>query len=60
MAVPWAEVFVDGKRVGVTPIEGLKLDASRHRVRLQGPSGAVNREVTIVAGKNFTLREAMP
>ena len=60
LAVPWAEVFVDGKRVGVTPIEGLKLDASRHRVRLQGPSGAVNREVTIVAGKNFTLREAMP
>ncbi len=60
LAVPWAEVFVDGKRVGVTPIEGLKLDASRHQVRLQGPSGTVDREVTIVAGKNSTLREAMP
>jgi serine/threonine-protein kinase len=60
LAVPWAEVYVDGKRVGVTPIEGLKLDASRHRVRLQGPNGAVDREVTIVAGRNATLREAMP
>ena len=60
LAVPWAEVFVDGKRVGVTPVEGLKVDAGRRRVRLKGPGGEELREVLIASGKTSTIKVAMP
>jgi serine/threonine-protein kinase len=34
-AKPWAEVYVDGKRVGNTPQTHLELSAGRHRITLQ-------------------------
>jgi serine/threonine protein kinase len=60
LAVPWAEVFVDGRTVGTTPVEALKVDAGQHRLRLVGPDSAVDREVTVASGKTTTVREAMP
>ena len=60
LAVPWAEVFVDGKSVGITPVEALKVDAGRHRLRLVGPDSAIDREVAVTSGKTTTVREAMP
>jgi serine/threonine protein kinase len=60
LAVPWAEVFVDGKSVGITPVEALKVDAGPHRLRLVGPDSAVDREVAVTSGKTTTVREAMP
>lgn len=60
LAVPWAEVFVDGKSVGITPVEALRVDAGQHRLRLVGPGSAVDREVTVASGKTTTVREAMP
>lgn len=60
LAVPWAEVFVDGKRLGVTPIDDVRVDAGKHRLRLVGPQGEVNRDITVTSGKLKKVRVAMP
>ena len=36
-SVPWAELFVDGRLVGNTPIVDLRLRAGQHRLRLERP-----------------------
>lgn len=55
---PWAEVEVDGKKVGNTPIRLLRLRPGRHKVRLSNPQSGkrVRRTVTIKPGKNASLR----
>jgi len=55
---PWAEVEVDGKNVGNTPIRGLRLRAGKRRVVLRNPQSGkrVTRTVTVKAGKNASLR----
>ncbi len=60
LAVPWAVVYLDGKRLGVTPIDEARVDAGKHRLRLVGPGGEVNRDVNISAGRSATVRVAMP
>ena len=47
-AVPWAEVYVDGRHRGETPLQRLELEAGTHHVRL------VNRRHAI--SKSFTVR----
>ena len=51
---PWANVFVDGKSVGRTPLRGLELPVGKHSVKLVFPS-ADNQEftqtVTVEAGR---------
>ena len=58
---PWATVFVDGSRVGMTPIDPLTLPAGRHRVELINDEiGAhVVRSVTVKPGETFNLREKL-
>ena len=34
-SMPWAELYVDGRLVGNTPVMGLRLPAGRHRLRLE-------------------------
>ena len=34
-SVPWAELYVDGRLVGNTPIMNLRLPAGQHRLRLE-------------------------
>ena len=43
---PWADVFVDGKRVGTTPLRALALPAGRHLLRLTNPA-AKPREMVV-------------
>ncbi len=59
-SVPWAVAYLDGKRLGVTPIDEARVDAGKHRLRLVGPGGEVNRDVNISAGRSATVRVAMP
>ncbi len=47
---PWGEVFVDGKRVGETPLQGLRLRVGVHRVRV------VNRASDLVAELRVSIR----
>ena len=37
-AAPWAEVWVDGERVGETPLAGVPVALGRHSVRLRHPT----------------------
>lgn len=43
-AVPWAELEIDGRKVGPTPIANLRLAAGEHEVRATFPDGRVSRE----------------
>ena len=55
-ARPWAEVSIDGRPVGNTPLMNLTLSAGSHRVRLRNPQFALEKtiKVQIVAGDVVT------
>jgi predicted Ser/Thr protein kinase len=54
--VPWAEVSLDGRLVGTTPLRPLSLPAGDHTVRLQHPSyRPLQKKVTVRAGEVFVL-----
>ena len=49
-AVPWAEVFVDGRSVGVTPLGNVALSVGSHEVVWRHPQfGERSRSVTVSA-----------
>jgi hypothetical protein len=47
-ALPWAEVFVDGERIGETPIGNLSRPIGRHEVIFRHPDLGERRETIIV------------
>jgi hypothetical protein len=47
-ATPWAEVFIDGQRVGETPIGNLSRPIGRHEVLFRHPEFGERRETVIV------------
>ena len=51
-SIPWAHVFVDGRRVGTTPIRKLRLPAGRRRIRLRDGAGR------LLQSFNTTIRAA--
>lgn len=57
---PWADVFVDGERVGQTPLAGRVLWEGRHKVRLENPEGKKELTVTIEPGQTVVIRESLP
>ena len=49
-ALPWAEVFVDGRSVGTTPLANLPVTIGGHEIVLRHPQlGERTRTVTITA-----------
>ncbi|MFZ5468261.1 MAG: serine/threonine-protein kinase [Myxococcota bacterium] len=60
LIAPWAEVFVDGKRVGMTPLDApLALSAGPHTMRLVNRELGVDRTISVQveAGRSVTVRE---
>lgn len=54
---PWAEIFVDGVKRGVTPMPPLRLSPGKHQVELRNPKRATQvHHIDITAGKAQTLR----
>jgi hypothetical protein len=52
-AVPWADLEVDGRKIGPTPIANLRLTPGEHEVRASFPDGRiVNRSVHVDALQN--------
>ena len=47
-AVPWAEVWIDGERVGETPIGNLPVAIGSHEIILRHPELGEQRHVTTV------------
>lgn len=57
-AVPWAEVYLDGKKLGRrTPIVGHAVEAGEHTVRLVNPATGREKtvQVTVKAGRTATV-----
>jgi hypothetical protein len=53
-ASPWAEVFVDGERIGETPIGNLSRPIGRHEVIFRHPQLGEHREVVVVTANGPT------
>ena len=55
---PWGEVYVDGKRIGVSPpLDTLQLAAGRHRVEIRNKVFAPYRAtVKLTSGKTLEIR----
>jgi PEGA domain len=56
---PGAQVMVDGKPRGVTPLELTDVSPGKHEVALKSDGGSVRRSITIAAGKTVTIEEAI-
>ncbi|MGD0528846.1 MAG: serine/threonine-protein kinase [Polyangiaceae bacterium] len=61
LATPWAEVWIDGTRVDVTPFaRGLPLPPGTHYITLVHPSAPVEkRTIEVVAGETLTMDVVM-
>jgi hypothetical protein len=57
---PWADVFVDGKKLGTTPLAARELWEGRHAVRLVGAQGEKTITVEVVAGQTAVVKETIP
>jgi hypothetical protein len=56
---PGAQVLVDGKTRGVTPLDLADLSPGHHEVALQSDAGSVKRTVTVTANATVTIDEAI-
>jgi len=61
LATPWAEVWVDGQRIDVTPFaRGLPLPPGTHYITLVHPNAPVEkRTIDVVAGETRTIDVVM-
>ena len=48
-AVPWAEVFVDGSKIGETPIANYMLPLGSHEIVLRNPRFAEQRRTVVIS-----------
>jgi hypothetical protein len=54
---PWADVYVDGRKVGQTPMDDVKVPVGTHTVELRHPShGQRVREVQVRRGETSIVR----
>ncbi len=53
-AAPWAEVWVDGRLVGETPIGGVSASLGEHEIVLRHPQLGERREVVVVRADGVT------
>jgi len=58
-AEPWADVWVDGARLGQTPLAGREVWEGTHAVRLTGPAGSKTLSVRVRAGKTTVVNEKL-
>jgi PEGA domain-containing protein len=56
---PGAQVMVDGKARGVTPLTLTDLNAGRHDVVVKGDGGSVQRTITIATNQTASIDEAI-
>jgi hypothetical protein len=58
---PWSTVFIDGKKVGNTPVLRIKLKAGRHEVILENKGQGIQEKLKIVieAGKETKIMKIL-
>jgi hypothetical protein len=57
---PWADVYLDGAKIGQTPLAGRPAAAGSHQLRLVAPSGEKTLEVLVPKGASVTVNETIP
>jgi serine/threonine protein kinase len=57
---PWADVFIDGRKLGTTPLAAREVWEGRHVVRLVGPQSEKTVTVDVVAGQTAVIKERLP
>jgi hypothetical protein len=57
-ATPWAEVFIDGRSVGVTPIANAQVSVGQHDLAWRHPQLGEKRS-TVVVGAQTPARATM-
>jgi hypothetical protein len=57
--VPWAEVYVDKRHVGHTPLLGLPLTPGRHVIRLTNPTSGAHKILRIKASAGETVTQVV-
>ena len=58
-AVPWAVVYVGNRRVGETPLQGLRLRSGTHRVRVVNEGLGLQRTLIVRIRPNATVRRVI-
>jgi len=53
---PWAFVFVDGEKIGMTPLAGVRLPAGEHEVTLANPKQELRKRLKVVIKPDETTR----
>jgi hypothetical protein len=51
-AVPWAEVWMDGKKIGETPFAGLEVPLGTHEIIFRNPQFPERRVTVTVNASN--------
>ncbi len=59
MAVPAAEVFLEGRRIGVTPLVSYALPAGRHRLLLRSTADGSTRTLVVRVPPGQVLRQSI-
>jgi serine/threonine protein kinase len=54
---PWADVYLDGFRLGQTPLAGRPVAAAAHQLRLVGPNGEKSLQIQIKPTETLVVRE---
>jgi len=55
-AVPWAEVYIDGRKAGVTPLIRHRVASGRRRVRLRNPDRKLEQNLVIDVPRNGEVK----
>ncbi len=56
-ASPWAHVFIDGEKVGTTPVTNHSLAPGAHQIRLTNPELGLSRNLKIEVGPGQVVRK---
>ncbi len=61
VATPWADVSVDGRRIGQTPMGRVRVTPGAHSVLFSHPDyGSADREVDVASGQTTVVRIQLP
>ena len=57
---PWADVWLDDKKLGQTPLAAREAWEGKHALRLVGDRGEKRLDVEVTAGQTAVVRETLP
>ncbi len=52
VTTPWSNVYLDGRRIGQTPLIGVELPAGRHVLDLRNPEEDIQTRYPVTIGAN--------